>query len=80
MAEEYSNSRIELARQRTSELHQQVGALSSYFAGLEQQLIETLSKCINPSNPQRAKIALSQLSFRQCTTAFSQTVSTQFQP
>lgn len=74
MTKDEQNSRIELARRRTLELHRKVGSLSTCFAGIELQLIETLSKCINPFDPRRAEIALSHLSFGQCINAFNQTV------
>ena len=78
MKTEEQDSRLELARKRTVDLHSKIGTLSSRFAGLELQLIETLSKCINPSEPHRAATVLSQLSFRQCTNALRQTLMNLF--
>ena len=66
--------RFNLSRRRTLDLYKHVGAVSTFFAGLELQMIDVLAKCINPGNPDRADIALSQLSFRQCVNAFRQTI------
>jgi len=66
--------RFNLSKRRTFELYKHVGAVSTYFASLELQLIDVLASCINPDKPDRVDIALSQLSFRQCVTTFGQLV------
>jgi len=66
--------KFNLSKFRTFELYKHVGAVSTYFAGLELQLIDVLASCINPDKPDRVDIALSQLSFRQCVTTFGQLV------
>jgi flagellar biosynthesis chaperone FliJ len=58
--------RLELARKRTEEIHRKIGTFSSYFAELELQLFEMLTKFLNPSDPKRLGIVISQHSFRQC--------------
>jgi uncharacterized coiled-coil DUF342 family protein len=78
MVMEEQDYSLENTRKRTEDLHSKIGALSSRFAGLELQLIETLSKCINPTEPNRAVTALSMLTFRQCTNALHQTLLTLF--
>lgn len=67
------DQKLEFVRQRTTELHSIIGTFSSYFAQLELQLIETLCICINPSEPNRAELALTKLSFRQCANSFRET-------
>jgi len=68
--------RFNLSRRRTLELYKHDGAVSTYFAGLELEMIDVLAKCIKPRNPDRTYVVLSQLSFRQCVNAFRQTIST----
>ena len=68
------DDRLEKAKQRTEEIHLKIGTLSTYFASIELQLFEMLSKFANPVNPEFSEIVISQLSFRQCTNALWQYV------
>ena len=73
-----AETRLKLARKRTENIYKTIGNLSSHFAGLELQLVETLSKCINSSEPHLPETVFSQLSFRQCTNALRQYVKSFF--
>lgn len=60
--------RLSVSRERSKDLHSQIGKLSSTCTFLESRLAEILSHCVNSNNPRRASDVISLLSFRQCIT------------
>jgi len=75
--EEYkaAKRRLKEASKQSLEICQHVGILSSYFAALENTLLQLVAKLINPNEPKRAEKSLSQLSFRQTIETFKNSVS-----
>ena len=69
------DSKLEEANKRTLEIYKHIGCLSTYFAGLETELLHLTAKLINPDNPSHAEAALSNLSLQQTINAFNQTVT-----